>query len=236
MALVRAQVALQPVNALPQDVTVNTFHFSTADLLDATLDAIDDALVDFYTAINAHFGNATFLQSFFSTQVAQNGHTVTMYDLGTPKPRVPLRTTTWNLGVSPNGDPLPGEVAVCMSFQGEKVAGQPQSRRRGRIYFGRLDKDSASAGRPSATLMTCLAAAGRELVGRSDLAGNWSWIVLSPAFDGMIKDVDGNIVPHPTREAYPETFAVVHDGWVDNEFDTQRGRGLVSTARTLFTL
>lgn len=234
MAIVRAQVALQAASALPEDVTVNTFHFSTSDLAQATLDAITDQLNQFYTSVPA--GGTVDLESFFSTEVAQNGHTIKLYDMADATPRVPIEEATFNLGLVPNGDPLPGEVALCLSFQGAKVSGQPQARRRGRVYIGRLDKDSAAGGRPTGLLRTTLALCGDQLATQSDLAATWSWIVLSPAFDGMIEDVDGTMVPHPTREAYGETFAVVTNGWVDDAFDTQRRRGLAASARTLFSI
>lgn len=235
MALVRAQVALAASNGLPEDVTVNTFHFSTGDVASSTLDDIASALTEFYTVVPiGPPAGANALYSFFSTEVAQNGHVIKFYNLDEDPPRVPMQENTFNLPTAPNGDALPGEVACVLSFQATPQSGLSQARRRGRIFLGRLDKDSSTAGRPSSALMGTLASAGEDLLGLSDGAALWTWIVYSAPYDGMVRDVDGNLVPHPTRSAYPETFAPVANGWVDNAFDTQRRRGLAATARTLW--
>jgi hypothetical protein len=236
MATIRAQVALKHSNGLPEDVTVNTFHFGTTAAFDAAVHAdLIAALEGFYTNDPDAAGGAMPLYTFFSTEIGQNGHEIRFYDMADPEPRVPLHTEPFNLPAAPNGDPLPGEVAVVLSFQGVKVSGQPQARRRGRIFLGRLDKDCSSAGRPSTSLMTSLAGAGQALLTASDGAAGWSWGIYSAAFDGMTRDENGNVVPHPTREAYTSTFTAVDNGWVDNAFDTQRRRGLAASTRTTFS-
>lgn len=69
-------------------------------------------------------------------------------------------------------------------------------------------------GRPSSGLITNLVANGQELLNESDAAAGWTWMVHS--------SVTG------------DNFAVV-DGWVDDEFDTQRRRGRLPTLRTTFS-
>lgn len=222
MAIVRAQVTLKHVSALAEDDLVNVLHFSTADVAAGTLESIKTACINIYNRTN---GANSPLYTFFSTEMAQNGHSVKLYNMDEPKPRAPISETTWNLPAAPNGDPLPGEVAVCMSFQAEPTSGLIQARRRGRLYFGRLDKDSSSAGRPSSALISTLAGIGSGLLGDASADPDWSWIVLSAAHTQSEKD---------PRPSYPQTFAVVTEGWVDNAFDTQRRRGLKATAKTLF--
>lgn len=234
MAIIRAQVALAPSNGLPEDVTVNTFHFSTADLASGTLDSIQTALKAFYNVIPTATGGTVALTSFMSTQVAQNGHQITMYDMADATPRVPIREHTWNFALAPNGQPLPGEISLVLSFQGDKVSGEKQARKRGRIYFGRLETDALSGGRPTGTILANLAAAGETLRVASEFTPEWTWIVLSQAFDGTLRLPGGEVVPHPTRAAYGQTFAAVTNGWVDNDFDIQRRRGVAATARTLW--
>lgn len=225
MALLRAMVQLAHVSGLAEDKATNTFHFSTLSNPPSVLElnAIRDRLIDVYTTIPP--GAASALQSFFSTEMAQIGHTISFYDLADPEPRVPVRVDNFSLTVAPNGDPLPGEVAVCMSFQGALESGLKQARRRGRIYHGRFDKDSSSAGRPSDPLMDTLQANGLRLVTASEAAADWSWIVLSREHVTSAED---------PRPSYPQTFAVVTNGWVDNAFDTQRRRGLAPTIRQTF--
>lgn len=219
MAILRAQVALMHSGALPEDIATNTFHFVTEDgVPDTEPPLIATALSSFYTG--GHGPGGINIASFFSTEMAQNGHQIAIYNLADATPRVPVYETTFNLTSAPNGDPLPGEVALCLSFQGAAQSGESQARRRGRVYIGRFDKDSASSGRPSSSLQQTLAGAGAFLLSESVSAASWSWCVYSPT---------------AAAAADPTPFAVVTNGWCDNAFDTQRRRGLAPTARVLFS-
>jgi len=213
MAIIRAQVGIQHVSALPEDVLVNTLYATVGSLDDVTYDEIKTAIVNLYNA------GATPLYTFMSTEVAQNGHTIKLYNMDELPPRVPVKEYSFNLPVAPNGDPLPGEVALVMSFQGDKVSGEAQARKRGRIYLGRFDKDSVTAGRPSAALLNSVDAAGTAFLAASSASAFWSWCVYSPT-----SDLEGD----------PTPFTLVTNGWVDNAFDTQRRRGLAPTAKQLF--
>lgn len=221
MALVRALVTLEHANALPEDRATNTFHFVTQSNPPSALElnGISDAVEAFYVSIPV--GAASAIWSFFSSEMAQIGHSVTFYDLGDAEPRTPLREDFFSLPGSPNGDPLPGEVALVLSFQGVAVSGEPQARKRGRVYIGRLDKDSASAGRPSAPILATLQSAGLALGNAGEASLIWSWAIYSPTSDAA---------------GDPTPFSIVDNGWVDNAFDTQRRRGLAPTARNLFDI
>lgn len=218
MSILRAQIVLKHVSGLAEDVATNTLYFLTSIGTDDTqMPLIAQAISDFFNVQPAGGSNA--MASFFSNEMAQNGHEVKFYRMSDPEPRVPIGVFPFNFAFAINGDPLPGEVALCLSFQGEKVSGLPQARRRGRIYVGRLDKDCSTSGRPSSALVTNLKSAGAALLAASDAAPDWSWHVYSPT-------------QQQTSGGWLST--AVENGWVDNAFDTQRRRGLAPTSRTLW--
>jgi hypothetical protein len=150
--------------------------------------------------------------------VRQNNHVTKFYDREDPMPRAPVLSYTWNLAVAPTSAPLPPEVSLCCSFQGEPLSGTPQSRRRGRNYLPFVDISGIdTAGRPSATAIAAAVAWGQSLLDYSDATANVTWVVASSY--GVPGEFD----------------TVVTNGWVDNEFDTQRRRGRDATARTTFS-
>lgn len=164
--------------------------------------AISDELIDFYDSLVA---------SVFPTTVAQNGHIIKRYDLpGTP-PNYPTFERSFNLATNPAGTALPAEVALCLSFQAERVPGQFQARKRGRIYLGPLEIGMNADGRPTqgefAGILNAAEALYDGIAGITD-AGEWS--VWSPT-DGV---------------AYP-----LVEAWIDNAFDTQRSRGIDPSLR-----
>lgn len=220
MAILQVQAVLKMLSGIPADSAVNTFHFSTADTLPGTLDAIRDAVRDLYTGVT---GLNQKVQDQLSAEVALVGHELKFINLDDPAPRTPIRIDSMTF-TSTGAGRLPSEVAICLSFQAVAESGKPQSRRRGRIYVGPLATTTNDNGRPGNNPKDSLAVAGTRLLAASDAAPFWSWIVLSQANPGT-----------PTRPAYPRTFALVDNGWVDNAFDTQRRRGLKLTARSLWT-
>jgi hypothetical protein len=147
----------------------------------------------------------------------------------------PVQTALWTLGPTASASPgnlaLPREVALCGSFHGdlsgvaEEGAGdtRPRARRRGRIYVGPLNvaatdstNGSANGGAlPSGFFIGRLAAAFAEFTAAAIEDEGGRWVVASRADNAV----------------YPVTA-----GWVDNEFDTQRRRGLDPSARTPITL
>lgn len=154
-------------------------------------------------------------RAMFPNIVRQTNHVYKIFNRADPKPRQPVAEGLWSFGAAPTMAPAPPEVAHCMSFQGDALSGVPQARRRGRVYFGplrieRIDTD----GRPNATQMATLDAFGTDLLAASVAAAGWNWTVHSSVLG--VGD------------------AIITNGWVDNEFDTQRRRGRVATARSLF--
>jgi hypothetical protein len=206
---VDAQVVFQGKSNLPTDRYVNTFHFSGgARFTETELDGVAAALEDFYNGDHpSASGNRLrdFLSPVISTAV-----TIKLYHRGDPEPREPVE---YSFDITVTGDPLPSEVALCLSYfgAGRNIVGQ-----RGRIYLGPLDTSAVttatgSSARPVPSLVDTLAAAGADLASSSEPGANW--VVYSPT-DGVVYTIDG--------------------GWVDNAFDTQRRRGAVPTARTTF--
>ena len=170
---------------------------SSSDLAEYTT-----AFKDFYDDMAGLIGNS----------IAQNGHEIKWYDLPGPgAPNYPIEIDVWNLAANPTTASLPHEVAVGLSFQGLKIPGQPQSRRRGRIYFGPLTNTANDDGRPSSATRSTLATAAATLTSNLKAAS-------VPGTLSVWSQVDAAAV-------------TVVDGWVDNSFDTQRRRGVQPTTR-----
>lgn len=111
--------------------------------------------------------------------------------------------------------PLPTEVAICASFQGVQEAGHSQARRRGRVFIGPIRQAAIQIGtdgypRVSSTARNAIATACTNLQANAS-AADWPWCVWSRADD----------------ELY-----IVNNGWIEDEFDTQRRRGPGPLTRT----
>ena len=203
MAHYRAQVVLASTSGVYADYSTNTLYFEGDSLAD---------LPDIATAIKAFYNS---LVTYASPLVAQNGHVIKFYDMGDPEPRAPVLLDNWNLTSAPAGTALPGEVAMCVSYQAAQVSGQPQARRRGRFYYGPLDVSALNTdGRPLPAFVTAMKNAAQSLLTAGTTDPTWTWVQYSRTNDG---------------------FADVANGWVDNEWDTQRRRGRDYTSRTTFT-
>lgn len=203
MALYRIQVTLRTTSGILNDFPTNTWHIDADDLtaLDGALDVLESSYDDY-------------LRPRYPVTINQNGHEMVCYRISDPEPRAPVLTRAWNFSSGITGNPLPSEVAMCLSYQGEKASGVPQSRRRGRIYIGPLNVGTLHTdGRPAAAAITSLVDAGENLLQASKAAPNWKWAVYSR--------VNGSGVS-------------AENGWVDNAFDTQRRRGVEASARTTF--
>lgn len=139
---------------------------------------------------------------------AGRGYDVRIYDMGQAKPRQILaQEVTTPAGAQAGlGN---RDVALCISF----FAGRNLPRSRGRLYLGPFVAGTAGMYRPSTgvrddagTLAPALAAAGGD---------QFHWGVYS-RLDNVCRTVT--------------------DWYVDDEWDTQRRRGLKATARTAGTV
>jgi len=98
----------------------------------------------------------------------------------------------------------PREVALCLSF----YSSTNQKRRRGRLYLPMAGSGRLAGARPSAATMTAALAVATRLATAGP--GTCSWCVHSG-------------VDHVLRP--------VSSAWVDDEWDTQRRRGMKGTTR-----
>lgn len=195
---------IKTADNIPANYATNTYHFEADDL--TALQLAHNALVTFYQAIDGNFSDVV--------NAGAQGLEIVSWDFDDAPPRAPVLRTFGTLsGMSING--LPREVALCMSFQGTRLSGIPQARRRGRVYLPFFTETSNDGdGRPTSALITSIATAGGALLTASDSASTWTWEIWSAAGPG---------------------FTIVTDGWVDNEWDIQRRRGRNATSRTTFT-
>lgn len=130
---------------------------------------------------------------------------VKVYDAQAPKPNPPMATAIKQSGLTP-ASPGDREVALCLSF----YAGQNVKRKRGRVYIPAIFiTTGALPVRPSSTHRDTLA----QFVTIFSTSGPASvaWAVFSR--------VDNIARP-------------VTNYWVDDEWDSQRRRGLRPTTRT----
>lgn len=202
MPFYQVMCTIPTVNNVNADYATNTFFFEADDL--TALGLVFDELEAFYSG----------LVTFFSDQVRQNNHELKAYAMLDPEPRAPVLERTWSLPSAPSGNGLPPEVALCLSFQGDRMSGVPQARRRGRVYIPFPDAAlTVAPGIPNSTAINTVMTVGDTLLDASDAAATWTWVVYSRVEPG---------------------YTVITNGWVDNAWDTQRRRGRVPTVRTVF--
>jgi hypothetical protein len=131
---------------------------------------------------------------------------VDFYDVESPAPHFPIGSHTRNAGVIGPASHCPREVALCLSYYAERNL----PRQRGRIYLPITGTSHNPAMRPNPTIMNKALAMGGffAALGGADI----DWRVWSPT------DSEGRDVTNT---------------WVDDEWDTQRSRGLRATTRVL---
>lgn len=125
------------------------------------------------------------------------------YDPGAPAGSPPVGYGVKNPTATPASSATPRDIALCLSF----YAGQNRPRRRGRLYLPMNDNPSIGA-KPTLALATKAMDLGDAIsgIGGADV----DWEVYSPT--------------NATGER-------VTNMWVDDEYDTQRRRGLKPTTR-----
>lgn len=213
MTVLRAQVVLPHDSGLSKDVITNTWHFNTyAGTAAANAQTVRTRLAAFYTGTPLAEGGPW--TAFMGAHLGPGLITVKVYDLLDPEPRVPVHTGTFDITTEAGGSQLPAEVALCLSFQAQPASGVAQARRRGRVYLGPFDSTALAAdGRPGTSVIARIRSAASVLLNAND--ANLRWAVYSKASE-------------------PDTGYDVHNGWVDNAWDTQRRRGLAPLTRVTF--
>lgn len=203
MAIIVAQDTALPTSGNLADVIVTTMWFDNTD--------ITAAVSDIVPVMKGLINN---LAGVWSQIVSQNGHVIKLTDIADPQPRYPFYEETWNTTVAPSGSTAPPEVSLVASFQGDRLSGVPQARRRGRMYVGPLRLTHlGNDGRPTPALITQLTAIMDDFLTASAAMTATTWGVYSRA---------GSFITEVTN------------GWIDNEFDTQRRRGRLATSRTVY--
>mgnify|MGYP003291548350 CR=1 FL=1 len=202
MAPYLGQVSLQGDSGLPTDRFVNTWHMTDTDGADFVT-----AMFNFYEALGPYIGTTV-------GRGDNHGHTVKVFDLADPEPRVPIHVENdfYFGGAVPSAANLPTEVAACLSFHSGYESGAVNARRRNRVFIGPLNlstvaDDAFDSPRPSSGFITDLLDAAEALFELgAPLMATYS--------------------PTDNAARWPVVLA-----WVDNAFDTQRRRGPDPTTR-----
>jgi len=213
MTVLRSQFIIPYFTNLPEDVITNTMHWETDDVLDPAVDAAEVRLrlITFYNSVYTGRG---------ANHVNFAGARIKVWDLTDPEPRVPVLNTAAALTTTPGAGQLPCEVAVVLSYHAAPVSGVNNGRLRNRIYLGGfthaiINSGSASTFPTVANATTGAIATAADTLHAANDAG-LQWVVMSKATGLAIT-------------------SQISGGWVDNEPDTQRRRGVRSTLRQLWT-
>lgn len=201
MALYKIQSTLYMTSGIPEDSVVNTLWVESTDSAEVT--------GEFVPLVATALDN---FRAHYPSTVRQLNHSIKTYAMVDPEPRAPIDDFVWSFTNAPTGNPAPPELALCLSFQGARISGEPQARRRGRIFVGPLDVgDIHTDGRPTSGLIDDVVLLGQSFLAASLSMTGGRWVVWSPT---------------------DASSAEVTDGWVDNAFDIQRRRGVSPTVRT----
>jgi hypothetical protein len=212
MVAYRAQAIFPMKTGIPRDSVVNAWSFYIAGGDPIThMTAIKGLLKTLYDTWG----------TYRSADLDLAKAHLVWYNLDEPKPRAPVADDLLGLSAAQATNSLPHELSVCLSFQGVRTSGLIQARRRGRLYLGPWSTASndGTKGRPDNGLLTFVQTAAQAFHSAMTAATDRDWAVYSPT----------------TAAAGQPPLTVVDEGWVDNEWDIQRRRGNVSTARSTFT-
>jgi hypothetical protein len=217
-----AQVILPTHTGVPRDDVINTFTFSGDHDPDVYAAGIAGSLEDFYNDLRTTNAVASYLHRYIDRTADLS--LIKVYNvtghLGGSAVGPPILIHPWTIGGTIGTDGLPAECAAALSFHGtygtaaEFAPGaRPRARHRGRVYIGPListivDEDDNNAPRAAGFFRQDLCDAGEALIGADQ-----GWVVWS----------------RTNAAVYP-----VVGGWVDDAFDTIRGRGPDPTTRTTF--
>lgn len=212
---------------LPRDVAVNTLFLLAVDGT-----SIDDMATSLAVTINRMYnvgsaGATDPLGAYMSNVIDRDLCHVALYDPLLPKGSRPPHTHAFGVAAATDAGDMPLEVALCVTMVGANptVSGGDDiiiKRRRGRNFIGPFNavvmgSDGAGGvGRPSSQLQADLVAAYNDLLASQILgAGGQGVAIFSPTAGDA---------------------TIVGSGWVDNEWDTQRRRGVDPTVRTDLTV
>jgi len=223
----RCQATIPNDNGLPADAAVNTWSYMIAGSGDR-----DDLAVDFGTQLSTFYG--AFGADFGSADYNWDAIAVKHYDMLDPTPRLPFYEHVIDAAAADvSANTYPGEVAICLSMEGERESGVNMRRRRGRVYLGPLGMGSFDLPIATSTIADLVAAAANEAFFD---AGNLAHLAVYSPYTHHAVPVGENIkdFPDEVSEALPASFHLVTRLWVDNAWDTQRRRGRKATYRKTY--
>lgn len=201
-AYVRALVSTYKSTELAIDRITNTVYFKNTE---------DFPLPTDWTALAQDIANL--FATYRTLPAGFDRVNVRCYSMEDPVPREIRGEHTQTVAAGQIGSNVgPREVALCLSFYADRNL----PRNRGRIYIGpweqtkMQERPAASTGTDPLTSLSLLHQ-GLQDIG----ATNIQWCVYSPR----------------TSTDLSVAFKKVTAGWQDNEWDTQRSRGLRPTAR-----
>lgn len=218
MAILRATAVLNKKSGVARDAARNVWHFSLpGPFSDTQVGQVGTALGAFYTGRQTFLGN-----SLAGTALAHRIELADVNEGGAGESDdviSPLRGTTTFTITPDTSDPLPNEVAACLSFSGD-LSGvleedgliRPRARRRGRVFLGPL---ASTVNQPVNTT-------NREPMVSDAFKEN-----VLDGYDLLLNALIG-VDTNLRHIIYSRTEAVgrvVTRAWVNDEFDTVRRRG-----------
>jgi len=220
MGINRVVARLPYFTGVPEDVVTNTFHYGTVATPTPTqIAAMIDGVQSFYDTAAPTDTVGEWIAPWVS-RVA-SACQVEVYDLSDTPPRVPIGSGTFTLPAVSGTGTLPAETAMCLSFRAAYVSGEPNARRRGRVYIGPLSSSALNPGSgtsfpvPTNSFITNLLNAASDSLNNIPGAEGCVWGVYSPT-----DNINRKII----------------EAWVDNAVDTQRRRGNAPTSRTTISI
>lgn len=204
MGILRCQYEFRHVSGLPEDSATMTLHVGNGGVGDPYSDvaAVMFNLIEGGTGYDG-------LGALISNSHSSGDLVVRVYDRADPEPRAPRATIEGTFDPA-SSEGMPPQVALCVSFEGSRVSGEPQSRRRGRFYLPWIEQTANVDGRPSETY----------LEGIKDTIAPWG---------GELLDLDEYQVG--VWSTVDEQFVPAVRFYIDNSWDIQRRRGLRPTLR-----
>lgn len=237
-----ASITFDDRSGLSRDRAVNNFHFTAATVPSPNFGNMRDLVLDFYRVTPAGEGGP--VRSLLSPMLT-GAWEFKVYDLTQDPPRVPVfidMGTIADMGDGNVGAPLPREVALKHSINATYIPGVDKQRQQGGFYLGPLaggvnvvTGDGTHATRPAAALLSRCRKALRTLIDAADASSDVDFVVASlGARDNSVSSGhpgDAGYVLPKNRPLLPPKYFIVSGGWVDDEFDTIRRRGLRPTSR-----
>lgn len=241
MAVARVQVILPRDGGMPEDDTVNVFHFLTSEpVADAATD-LEVRLLAFYQAFDQ------FLSPDLSGVIKFKFYDLAGLDNVPPALGPPVAESEFPSVLSiTSTDSLPAELAIRLSLTAPSSTGVPIQYRRGGVFLGPLSTQvlfQESVARPDTRVAegarTAIAGAAATLAQQVPADGH-HLVIYSPTWHKGRGATSGGAAggrgPLPPLPAHPlaESVFTVDGGWVDDAFDVQRRRGATASTRTTF--